>query len=42
MRDLRRGAAGCGTASEVLAAPVALRGAMALLSEADCSKKVVG
>jgi hypothetical protein len=29
MRDLSRGAAGCGTASEDLAAPVALRGAMA-------------
>jgi hypothetical protein len=29
MRDSSRGAAGCGTASEVLVAPVALRGAMA-------------
>jgi hypothetical protein len=29
MRDSSRGAAGCGAASEVLAAPMALRGAMA-------------
>jgi hypothetical protein len=42
MRDSRRGAAGCGAASKDLAALVALRGAMALSSEADCSKKVVG
>jgi hypothetical protein len=42
MRDSSRGAAGCGTASEDLAALVALRSAMALSSEADCSEKVEG
>jgi hypothetical protein len=42
MQDLSRGTAGCGTASEGLAAPVALHGAMALLSEVDCGEKVEG
>jgi hypothetical protein len=42
MRDSSRGAASCGAALEGLAALVALRGAMALLSEAGCSKKVEG